>query len=230
MIEMKAPSTKMKFSKTDKKLKHSHILRPRTAYNYFYKHQRSLILKEKSKTSTSKSNKTCVTDLEDSFDNELFTKRPHRKTHGLISLQQLTKTVAKRWKEASPETREKFRSLAERDKVRYTNAIMSEIQMEKNTSTKKSHFRKSGGEERARVAKCLKMTIADETKSFAGVHNTLELSDYYRDIGNMFGSELHNYTDKLGLTWSADELHVLKMLGDTRFSWGKASLEIQTQS
>ena len=130
---MKAPSTKMKFSKTDKKLKHSHILRPRTAYNYFYKHQRSLILKEKSKTSTSKSNKTCVTDLEDSFDNELFTKRPHRKTHGLISLQQLTKTVAKRWKEASPETREKFRSLAERDKVRYTNAVMAESGLQKNS-------------------------------------------------------------------------------------------------
>jgi len=99
------------------------VLRPRTAYNFFYRYQRDLILKARAPNSTVLENETNPHLEADLFLNSARSrgKRPHRKTHGLIGLQQLTKTVAKRWKEVNPETRNKFLELAAQDKIRYKN-------------------------------------------------------------------------------------------------------------
>ena len=103
------------------------ILRPRTAYNFFYRYQRDLILK--SKASCNSNNGEATTSLMPSpfswSSDSSRRKRPHRKTHGLIGLQQLTKTVAKRWKEVDTETRNKFIALAEQDKIRYKNETLA---------------------------------------------------------------------------------------------------------
>ena len=114
-------------SKTSKDMK-DEVLRPRTAYNFFYRYQRDLILKARSSSSNNE-NVTVPSLHTDHFwsSSTARTKRPHRKTHGLISLQQLTKTVAKRWREADPETRNKFTALAAQDKIRYKNETRSKM-------------------------------------------------------------------------------------------------------
>jgi len=179
-------------------------------------------LKEKSKTSTSKSDKTCVTDLEDSFDNELFTKRPHRKRHGLISLQQLTKTVAKRWKEASPETREKFRSLAERDKVRYTNAMMAESGLQKNSRYTNTDLMNPPIECFSGDFQINLMVKSEFEREGEGHYNTFE--NYHakeEGISLNFEDETYNlrddfddfaFIDKLGIEWTVGESRILQQL------------------
>lgn len=101
------------------------ILRPRTAYNFFYKYQRDLILKSKALSTSNHGDIKEINLYVDSFSCTSKRKRPHRKTHGLIGLQQLTKTVAKRWKEADTETRNKFIALAAQDKIRYKNESLT---------------------------------------------------------------------------------------------------------
>lgn len=104
------------------------ILRPRTAYNFFYRYQRDLILKSKANSSESKEGDKIPSVISNPITwsgDTARRKRPHRKTHGLIGLQQLTKTVAKRWKEADTETKNKFIALAAQDKVRYRNESLS---------------------------------------------------------------------------------------------------------
>lgn len=117
--------TKAKASKDAK----DEVLRPRTAYNFFYRYQRDLILRARSSSPSNIENLTLPnlqTDQLWSFSTSR-TKRPHRKTHGLISLQQLTKTVAKRWREADTETRNKFTALAVQDKIRYKNETRTKM-------------------------------------------------------------------------------------------------------
>ena len=119
----------MKYMAKDKKKAtkniNKSILRPRTAYNFFYRYQRDLILKSKASAIT----KGCSEEYQElsqllSLSTGTYkTKRPHRKTHGLIGLQQLTKTVAKRWREANSETKDIFTRLAAQDKIRYQNDI-----------------------------------------------------------------------------------------------------------
>lgn len=113
---------------TSRKTVKDEILRPRTAYNFFYRYQRDLILKSKSTSSSMNQEgraNDLVVDHSVKLSNTLRKRRPHRKTHGLIGLQELTKTVAKRWKEADTETRNKFAALAEQDKIRYKNENLS---------------------------------------------------------------------------------------------------------
>ena len=98
------------------------ILRPRTAYNFFYRYQRDSILKAMTVSLSPEEKKNTLYEAPDPYSWFLASsrkKRPHRKTHGLIGLQQLTKTVAKRWKEADNETKDIFTRLAEQDKIRY---------------------------------------------------------------------------------------------------------------
>lgn len=108
-----------------KKCNSQHILRPRTAYNFFYRHQRDIILNEKLRDTRNGNN-----DAGDKIGQDLLNTKSDCKSHGLIGLQQLTKTVAKRWKEASVEKRRQFKLLAEQDKIRYTKAMMSRLNPE----------------------------------------------------------------------------------------------------
>lgn len=104
------------------------IRRPRSAYNLFYKHQRSIILQE---LSTSTSSSTCedmnilpkeCTTLLLAIDGEPK-RRKHRKTHGMINLQELTKKIAKRWKELKPDTKKQYQDLAKQDAARYREEL-----------------------------------------------------------------------------------------------------------
>jgi hypothetical protein len=57
-------------------------------------------------------------------------KRAHRKVHGKIGLVQLARTVSQRWKELSPEKRQHYKELAEKDKERHAK-VMAEYQNRK---------------------------------------------------------------------------------------------------
>lgn len=117
-------STMTKSNKPAKSSKRPTIRRPRSAYNFFYKHQRSVILQElSSKNSTSPPTShldDTPLDLGASLLKISNTKRrKHRKTHGMISLKDLTSSIAQRWRQASPETKKLYQNLAAQDSLRY---------------------------------------------------------------------------------------------------------------
>lgn len=116
-------------SKSYKKPKDA-VLRPRTAYNFFYKYQRDLIVKSKASSQSNHGQEVLskTTSIPCSWlDTSSRKRRPHRKTHGLIGLEQLTKKVAKRWRELDATTRNKFIALAEKDKIRYKKETLAHL-------------------------------------------------------------------------------------------------------
>lgn len=127
-------SQKNFMKKKSSKKKRSSIPRPRSAYNFFYKHQRSIILQELSSSSSQQqeieanslpSNATNVSKfLLGTKKNSR--KRRHRKTHGMISLKELTLKIAKRWREASQEVKKPYQELASEDALRYKKEVASE--------------------------------------------------------------------------------------------------------
>lgn len=122
-------NAKTKTKKKDKK----YVCRNRSAYNFFYKHQRYVIIEELRKTSTSaKTNKNEEEQTSQQFqtvqeieafllnvDTVAKSDRRHVKTHGLIGLQELTRLIARRWKECDEETKDIYKQLAIRDHLRY---------------------------------------------------------------------------------------------------------------
>jgi len=117
--------------------KSKRIRRNRSAYNFFFKHQRSVILQELSdsrnnngnghKTIASINNETTYELLRSTLlngsDGVDKPKRKHRKTHGMINLKDLTGQIAKRWRRANPETQRIYQMLAIEDSLRYRNEI-----------------------------------------------------------------------------------------------------------
>ena len=196
----------------------SKILRPRTAYNFFYKDQRDMILSAKLSLIEGKApamkecDKGCKGFLLNTKRGVSKGKRSHRKTHGLISLEQLTKTVAKRWRETSPEIREKYRTLADKDKIRYTNEMMSALDEEQlrhdDQSTGPSHEETKLPQQT--VSSC---GIKKATKVADLVNSNDDCKAYLRNLPKRRNeSSICNYTDFLGITWTADELDALKSL------------------
>ena len=188
---MTASNSQVDKSTTAKSTK-KEVLRPRTAYNFFYRHQRDLIL-------------NAQPQLISDNDDESRRKRPHRKTQGLIGLQQLTKTVAKKWKEVSPETRNKFKRLAEEDKVRYTQETMT---CATETFVKpavdivpQDIISKDDGDDNDTLSQA-KDVVKQIDSSIAN------------DIDNneKKNPDICNYTDTFGIKWSAGELEALKLL------------------
>ena len=124
--------------------------RPRTAYNYFYKHQRVQILNEIFEAGATKpgapSKKPGMT-IDELLRDYTRKRRRHEKSHGLIPMQSLTKIVAKRWKQADPEARKHFQNLADKDLIRYRKALLTS-ETAKNSSfaqTEKKRRKKGTG-------------------------------------------------------------------------------------
>ena len=225
--------TIVKSTKTKKE-----VLRPRTAYNFFYRYQRDLILNEKSRLISDNDDEK----LFETYNDECRRKRPHRKTHGLISLQQLTKTVAKKWKEVSPETRNKFKRLAEEDKVRYTQEtmtcatetfvkpavdivpqdIISKDDGDDNDTLSQAKEALWNAHLPDKVDSCSSSGYNELRNSSSNGQNHFESHKYnvfdYHALSYLSGSpsnvssNICNYTDTFGIKWSAGELEALKLL------------------
>ena len=227
-ISMTASNSQVDKSTTAKSTK-KEVLRPRTAYNFFYRHQRDLIL-------------NAQPQLISDNDDESRRKRPHRKTQGLIGLQQLTKTVAKKWKEVSPETRNKFKRLAEEDKVRYTQEtmtcatetfvkpavdivpqdIISKDDGDDNDTLSQAKEALLNAYLPDKVDSCSSSGYNDLRNSSSNGQNHFESHKYnvfdYHALSYLSGSpsnvssNICNYTDTFGIKWSAGELEALKLL------------------
>lgn len=114
-------------SKSSKKPKDA-VLRPRTAYNFFYKYQRDLIVKSRALSQSNDGQEVLSNTMPipcSWLSTSSRKRRPHRKTHGLIGFEQLTKKVAKCWRELDANTRNKFITLAEQDKIRYKKETLA---------------------------------------------------------------------------------------------------------
>lgn len=131
-----------KSAKKDSKSQVKSVRRNRTAYNFFYKHQRSLILQDLSANSN-QSVGGGISYVRDSqtasillwLDDKGNKHRRHRKTHGMIGLQELTKAIALRWKHAYPDMKGFYQELAKVDAARYKKDLQVIQQKNTNRST-----------------------------------------------------------------------------------------------
>ena len=206
----------MKKSKISKRKarKSQHILRPRTAFNFFYSHQRDVILNERSRASTTKEMNT--NDNDDANDCVLLRRKSRGKSH---NLHHPTKIVAKRWKEVSNETRKKFEILAEKDRIRYSKAIMSSQKPKQECSTSDATENHIDSTRELRITKQVQIFDGHRTCSKPGkvadIHDDLkdDESASYNTMSHL-KSTRHpgQYTDRFGITWSTEELDILKTL------------------
>jgi len=136
--------------------------RPLSAYNLFFSEERERILKEidakeggdvkkegdETKKDEDASEKDVTKDEGDKEDESEKPKalmrplipaqkkrRPHRKTHGKISFQQLARMVGERWKSLDDERRQYYQDLAKEDMKRQ-KAAMEEYYARQNDRTK----------------------------------------------------------------------------------------------
>jgi hypothetical protein len=77
--------------------------RPLSAYNFFFRHQRTHMLG----------------DDKPSPVMELLKKRVHCKTHGKIGFAEMAREIGRKWKALDPETKAEFEAMAKKEKERY---------------------------------------------------------------------------------------------------------------
>lgn len=124
--------------------------RPLSAYNLFFSEERERILKEiegkeKGETEEGEEEKSKEGEkTEDEKPKALLRpmipsqkkRRPHRKTHGKISFQELARMVGDRWKNLPEEERKYYQDLAKEDMQRQKQA-MEEYYAKQNASKEK---------------------------------------------------------------------------------------------
>jgi hypothetical protein len=93
--------------------------RPLSAYNIFFKHERSRIVEGKTEEATPVETIRSI-ELILSTSREM---RRHRKTHGRISFGDLARRIADKWKGISQEQKSLFESYAELDMRRYRKEV-----------------------------------------------------------------------------------------------------------
>lgn len=87
--------------------------RPLSAYNFYFKNQRALILEERERDPS----------LKEADVSKIQSTTSARRTPGLFA--SMAKTIAQRWKAIAPKELEKYKRLAEDDKKRYKEEIAS---------------------------------------------------------------------------------------------------------
>lgn len=104
--------------------KPNYVCRNRSAYNFYYKHQRHIIIENlQNKGSVQKKLQTPQEIEFFLLKTESKQSRKHIKTHGVITLKDLTRTIARRWKETDVSTKAIYKRIAEQDALRYKHEI-----------------------------------------------------------------------------------------------------------
>ena len=148
--------------------------RPLSAYNYFYIDERERILQQKHKEAGTVSEAATGTDpiknvkgdsnRNDEYDIEISEpvremlerqktrpnegrRRPHRKRHGVVSFQELAKTIASRWRSLPADRVQYYRKIASFDLRRYQAQVFdynqNKLRREGGSSSPQAAARKS---------------------------------------------------------------------------------------
>lgn len=121
----------------EKNKKNTPVRRNRSSYNFFYKHQRSIILREIICASAQSDTHHDTNEMHRhnihhghnvdisllNMEEKPVAYKMHQKTHGMINLKELTTLIAKRWKEVNHETKKLYQDLANKDFLRYREEI-----------------------------------------------------------------------------------------------------------
>lgn len=141
--------------------------RPLSAYNIFFQMERKRMVSDEEDPSESSSHRRPFTRAEvlgkDSYTECVpRSKRPHRKVHGKITFQDLTKIIVTKWKNLDDSERELFVQRAEEEKRLYTRNLQGWLSQQPPTPQVKKRI---SALRRGSLAKYLDTDISMDNKT-----------------------------------------------------------------
>jgi hypothetical protein len=113
----------------------SAILKPLSAYNYFFTEERDRILHGDGRFGIESNDARKMRLLSMHWSKDRNQRRPHRRTHGKISFTNLSKHIGQKWRELSEDEKNFYKSVAKADMARYKEEIAKRDRQESNNST-----------------------------------------------------------------------------------------------
>jgi HMG (high mobility group) box len=122
-------------SSSSKRGKGSTVLKPLSAYNYFFTEERDRILHGDDQYGNETNDARKLRLLSMHLSKDRNQRRPHRKTHGKISFTTLSKHIGQKWRKLNVEEKNFYKSVAKADMARYKEEAAKLDRSESQDST-----------------------------------------------------------------------------------------------